>query len=154
MVFKFIQREKILVAGLSTEITKSQNENYLIIRKQWLKFNSYLRTNNIKLKKDWEKYGITYRSDKKFRYMTAIPFVNKSTGFENIEIPKGQFLCFQHKGSMNEIKNSVYKIYKQIIPENKLKIENNRNIMHYEFYDHRFNWNNKNSIIDIFLPVM
>ncbi len=154
MNYSYVQKDEITVSGLSVELSRSQKRNYIIIRNQWQKLNSLLKIQKLQQDKNWLKYGITYKLNDGYSYIAAIPYIGETIGFDKINIPKGKFMCFNHKGSMHEIKNTVYKIYKQIIPENKIQLNDNRIIMHYELYDHRFNWNNKNSVIDILLPVL
>ena len=56
---------------------------------------------------------------------------------------------------MTELKESYNKIYKEKIYKIDRNIDsiNRYNIIHYELYDKRFNWNNENSIITILIPI-
>ncbi|MCJ8311454.1 MAG: GyrI-like domain-containing protein [Pseudomonadales bacterium] len=85
--------------------------------------------------------------------MAAISSDIKIDGFENESIHSGNYVCFQHKGSMALIKSTIYQIYKQFIPLSDFVINTNRTLIHYERYDYRFNWNKTNSVIDIFVPI-
>ena len=66
-----------------------------------------------------------------------------------------KYEVFTHKGKMENIKETIYHIYKVIIPKTNLKIEDPKKIgfLHFEKYDYRFNWNKPTSEIDIYLPV-
>jgi predicted transcriptional regulator YdeE len=70
-------------------------------------------------------------------------------------IKQGRYAKFVHVGSMNEIKATIYNIYKNIIPATDLKIETNEEagLLNFEKYDYRFKWNNKKSLLEIYLPV-
>jgi predicted transcriptional regulator YdeE len=153
MDFELIKKEKITLAGIPIELTISQTENYRLIRKHWINFNSKLRSSKYISKSDWTKYGVTCKSGDKFFYMPAIPYTGTFMDFKNIDIPEGLFARFQHTGSMEKIKSTVYDIYKRVIPEKLFQVDNERYILHYELYDYRFQWNKENSIIDIYLPI-
>ncbi len=147
--------KNINLQGISTGLTTSQKENYEIIRKNWISFNSKLKNFDIKLGKNWEKYGITYKINDKYYYMSAIPnnSENRNNDFEQFEIQKGLFAHFYHYGSMDSIKDTYLEIYKIIIPENNIKLNRTNNLLHFEYYNNQFNWNSGASIINIFVPV-
>lgn len=154
MNFELQKKERINLVGLSTELTTSQIQNYDIIRNHWIKFNSLLKSDKQRVKGNWVKYGVTYKNKDKYLYMAAIPVDEVDSGFEAIEISEGLFARFEHTGNMAKIKTTIYDIYKRIIPEKQLQINDKRHILHYELYDFRFRWNKSNSIIDIYLPVI
>ena len=62
---------------------------------------------------------------------------------------------FSNKGKMEDIKNTIFEIYKVILPKSNLKIEDQTKagFIHFEKYDYRFKWNKSDSIIDIYLPI-
>jgi len=94
-------KQNIPICGLVTELTNSQSCNFEIIRKHWIFFNKELK--KLKLNQDnynWIKYGITYKTEEKYFYLAAIPkniflFPNH---FKSLEIPKGEYEIFTHKG--------------------------------------------------------
>ena len=148
----------IEVCGIVTELSKSQSENYLIIQKHWKKFNAELKQAELN-KKDgnWTKYGITFKSNENYFYLTAIPTNGNfiPDHFTKLIIPKGEYEIFTHNGKMENIKNTIYEIYKIVLPKLKLNIEEHTKtgFLHFEKYDYRFQWNKSNSIIDIYLPL-
>lgn len=75
--------------------------------------------------------------------------------FVNKEIPKGEYKIFTHTGKMENIKQTINHIYKNILPNSNLKIEQHSNtgFIHFEKYDYRFRWDKPNSEIDIYLPI-
>ncbi|MBN2041801.1 MAG: effector binding domain-containing protein [Spirochaetes bacterium] len=141
------------ITGIATPLTRSQKENYQIIRKHWKNFNRQLGINQVNTGANWKKYGVTYRRDNTYFYFTGLPLAKEINGFEKLSIETGYYIKFRHSGSMPEIKNTVYQIYKKIIPENGIDLDDQRRIIHYEYYDCRFKWNDKDSIIDIFVPI-
>lgn len=150
--------KNISTYGLLTELTNSQNVNFDIIKNHWKKFNAELKKYNLTPKGgDWEKYGITFKKDETYFYMTTIPQdkIIFPEHFVNIEIPKGEYEVFTHKGKMENIKLTINNIYKNIIPNSNLTIEHysKTGFIHFEKYDCRFRWDKPNSEIDIYLPI-
>lgn len=153
-----IIEQNIKVCGLVTELTKSQSENFGIIQNHWSECNAELKRKKLNRNVgNWTKYGITLKTDKKYFYLTAIPVSDLiiPDNFKQLEIPKGEYEIFSHKGKMEDIKNTLFEIYKVILPKSNLKIEAQAKtgFIHFEKYDYRFKWNNPNSIIDIYLPI-
>ena len=148
----------ILTCGLVVELTNSQTDNFEIIQNHWKVFNRELEKHKLKQSGgNWVKFGITFKTDEKYFYLTAIPSNNFSfpDNFISIEIPKGDYEIFTHKGKMENIKDTIYEIYKVILPKSNLTIEKNTKtgFIHFEKYDYRFQWNKSTSIIDIYLPL-
>lgn len=153
-----IIEQNVKVCGLATQLTKSQTENFKIIQNHWSEFNAELKRKKLNQNgSNWTKYGITFKADKKYFYLTAIPVTNFiiPDNFTHLEIPKGEYEIFTHKGKMENIKNTIFEIYKVILPKSNLKIEDQTKtgFIHFEKYDYRFKWNKPNSIIDIYLPI-
>ena len=150
--------KNILTCGLLTELTHSQAGNFEIIKKHWKMFNAELQKYNlIQNGGNWEKYGITFKTNETYFYLTTIPqnglvfpsyFISK-------EIPKGEYEIFTHTGKMENIKQTIHNIYKNILPNSNLKIEHysKTGFIHFEKYDYRFRWDKPTSIIDIYLPL-
>ncbi len=148
--------DSIKVCGLVVELTNSQTENNQIIQKHWVKFNNVLKMNNLTQSFNWVKYGITFKVEEKYFYMSAIPFVENADMLIPFEIPKSDYYKFTHQGNLALLKQTFWSIYKEKIPALKLIQNSNfRNgFIHFEKYDYRFKWNDSNSIIDIYLPVL
>lgn len=153
MNYKIVTKESFKVCGLQTRLTTSQSENYKIITKHWKYFNNHLKLKKIKFESDWLKYGITKKENDEIIYLAAIPKKIDVEGFTEEELIGGNYVCFEHKGNMNLIKSTIHEIYKHTIPELDIKIDNSREIIHYEQYDHRFLWNKPSSIIEINVPI-
>jgi predicted transcriptional regulator YdeE len=150
--------QNIDLYGLETELTNSQTVNFEIIQKHWKTFNEELKKVELNKKNgNWTKYGITIKRDEKHFYLTAIPKNNNlfPDHFTSLTIPKGEFKMFTHNGKMANIKNTIYEIYKIILPKSKLIIEDHTKtgFLHFEKYDYRFQWDKPESIIDIYLPI-
>lgn len=150
--------QNIQTCGLVTELTKSQTDNFEIIQKHWTDFNEELKKSRLNQNGgNWTKYGITYKSSEKYYYLTAIPIINNlfPDHFTCFEIPKGEYQIFTHKGKMENIKKTIFEIYKVILPQSNMKIEDHAKtgFLHFEKYDYRFQWNKPASIIDIYFPI-
>jgi predicted transcriptional regulator YdeE len=151
---KYITGKKLY--GLSVIISKSQSENYSIISNFWKEFNIKIKVSNLPIKNggNWEKYGVTYKIGDVYKYFCGIPveynYDNKL--YEVFEIVDGEYAVFQHKGAMYNLKNTINKIYKEIIPNDKLALNQNK-YFHYELYNYQFKFNKNESIIEIYLPI-
>lgn len=72
-----IIEQNIQTCGLVTELTKSQTDNFEIVQKHWTTFNKELEKWELNQSGgNWTKYGITYKIDEKYFYLTAIPTGN------------------------------------------------------------------------------
>jgi len=66
--------KKISTFGLLTELTNSQTDNFEIIKNHWKTFNAELKKYNlIQNGGNWEKYGITIKTNEAYFYLTTIP---------------------------------------------------------------------------------
>ncbi|NJO90311.1 MAG: GyrI-like domain-containing protein [Chloroflexia bacterium] len=153
-MFREIQlQEAIVVKGVSIKLSNSQNKNYLHIRELWQSFNAQLANNEIKLERNWRKFGVVFRAENAYFYLAGINCLENFYGFESINLLGGAYASFRHHGAMSKLKDFYYHLYKKIIPDMNLNINKNREILHYELYTNQFNWNNANSVIDIFVPL-
>jgi len=144
---------KISVCYFETQLTTSHQKNSSIISDHWKKFNSLLRLNEIKFDSEWQKFGITIKINNQYYYQCAFPSKNHIPQFKHSNIPAENFAKFNHAGPLYSLSKTINQIYKQIIPRSPLDIDLNRSLIHYERYDSKFNWNNQNSIIEIFVPL-
>jgi predicted transcriptional regulator YdeE len=153
-LIKNVENKKL--CGLSINITKSQDKNYEIINNLWKEFNKKLKISNLprKLGGNWVKYGMAYKSGDIYKYFCGIPVEDNyiNSFFEEKNIINGNYVVFQHKGAMNQLKETINEIYKQIIP-NEILTLNQTEYFHFEFYNHKFKWNNYESIIEIYVPI-
>ena len=154
--FTIVPVENKKIYGLSVSLTKSQDRNYMIISNLWKEFNTKLRFSDLPKQTggNWEKYGITYKTGDIYKYFCGIPVEEEysSNSFEEYKISEGNYILFQHKGAMHNLKNTLFTIYKKIIPENNL-ILNQSEYFHFELYNYKFKWNNNESIIGIYIPL-
>ena len=154
--YAIVPVENKKIYGLSVSLTKSQDRNYEIINNFWKEFNTKLRLSDLpkQVGGNWEKYGITYKTGDIYKYFCGIPveneYVNKN--FEEYKIFEGNYIVFQHEGSMYNLKHTIFTVYKNIIPSNGI-ILNQSECFHFELYNHKFKWNDMESIIEIYIPI-
>ena len=150
--------QNMQTCGLFTELTNSQTDNFVIIKNHWKKFNAELQKHNlVQNGRNWEKYGITFKTNETYFYLTTI-LKNKMIfpdHFVNKEIPKGEYGIFTHTGKMENIKQTIHNIYKNILPKSNLTIEHysKTGFIHFEKYDYRLRWDKPTSVIDIYLLI-
>jgi len=154
MEYVVLTIHQISVCYYQTELTRSHNQNFLIIRQHWNEFNNRLRTNKVKLGLNWEKYAITKKRNDRYFYQCAFPSTTEIPQFKFTIIPGGHYVKFDHKGSMKMIKSTINEIYNNVIPRSHTEIDINRSLIHFERYDSRFNWNGKDSVIELYVPIM
>lgn len=151
--YKKTKIKEITVSGLPVELSNSQLKNYDIIRKQWKEFNKIINTIRWDHSTYIEKFGITKRINNKLLYIPSM-VLNEFNILDKFIIPESTYLNVTHKGSMISLKETIYKIYKDIIPNSDFVIDKDREFIHFEKYDHNFKWNKENSIINILIPIM
>ena len=136
-----------------TEITTFHQKNSSIISDHWKKFNVLFRVNKIKFDSEWEKFGITIKTNNQYFYQCAFQSESCISRFKQTSIPDGNFAKFNHTGPLYLLSKTINQIYKKIIPVSLLDIDLGRSLIHYERYDSKFNWNNQNSVIEIYVPL-
>jgi predicted transcriptional regulator YdeE len=151
-------KQDIQTCGLEVELVTSQTENFKIIQNHWKVFNNVLKQLMLNQHgSNWTKYGITYKSADKYLYLTAIPVehIIVPEHFILKNIPKGVYEVFTHRGKMADIKKTLFRIYREILPASALKVEDHKKagFLHFEKYDSRFQWNKPGSVIDVYIPL-
>lgn len=145
--------EEFFVIGQEIELTNFQKKNIKISTDFWRVFNTNLKKAYLSQFGNWIKYAFMERRNGKIFYYCAIP--EKSVipeGFIRKKIKAGRYLVIEHIGPMNSIYDTYTKIYKEVLP-NKKYIPLQREFMHFERYDYRFQWNSEKSVIEIWLPI-
>jgi predicted transcriptional regulator YdeE len=153
MNYESITIRDVPVYGLSVELTSSQSENAKIIAQHWKLFNLQLRVQKVWLGKDWAKFGLTKKLNNQYFYTTAVESEKVIEGFEHEVINAGEYLRFHHVGSMARMKNTISDIYRNVLPAQNIQLDTQRNLIHVERYDARFNWNNPSSLVEIYIPL-
>ena len=154
MKHEILTRSQVSVCYFQTELTRSHNQNFSIIRRHWKEFNTLLHINKVKLGPSWEKYAITKKHNGHYYYQCAFPTKTHIRQFEFAIIPGGNYLKFNHIGSMNTIQRTINEIYKNVIPNSDFNIDINRSMIHFERYDSGFNWNRQDSLVELYVPLM
>lgn len=153
MKYKICELEALSVIGKEIMLTKSQKENMNISKQFWITFNKSLKDSSIFQSKNWVKFAFMERRDGNLFYYCAVlkkEVVKEGFILKNIE--PYTYLVVEHAGGMDKIYDTHTKLYKDIVANTKY-IPLPENFLHFERYDHRFHWNNKHSIIEIWLPI-
>ncbi len=153
MRYEVLTLSQFSVCFYQTELTRSHHQNFSIIRENWIEFNDLLRSNKINLGENWEKFAITKKENNHYYYQCAFPSDSQINQFEFTLIPAGNYLKFTHQGSMRMISKTINVIYRNVIPDSHFEIDPKRSLIHFERYDSRFNWNHKDSVIELFIPI-
>ena len=127
--------------------------NSIIITNHWKKFNTLLRVNEVNLGTDWSKYGMTFKSNGKYLYRCAFSIEGYFPQFDCLVLPETEYAIFTHTGSIRNISNTINQIYNDAIPNMNILINTNRELLHFEKYDSRFNWNTEDSKVELYLPL-
>jgi len=153
MDYKIKEIDRFTVIGMEIPITKHQDRNIEICRSFWYKFNAELKKTHISPRGNWLKYAFTYKKDDEYWYFCAIPkkYVIPDRFIEKA-IERQKYLVFEHCGDINGIKDTINKIYKEFLHVNNFQV-NAKDFIHFEKYDKLFHWNNKNSVIEIWIPL-
>ncbi len=153
MNYKLISIPQKVLCGLPVKLSGSQTLNFQIISKHWKAFNYSIREKGRTQSKNWEKYAITFKTNKQYFYMPAIS-VFDDPDFMKQNIVAGEYLRFEHRGSMYRLKDTYSEIYRKVIPTSGYLLDLQRQFLHFEKYDRRFNWNNPDSLIEIYIPIV
>ena len=158
--FQFVEIGLIPVVGISTTLTRSQQENFVIISSLWTRFNAEIHKigNRPPLSRDWEKYGITYSQNHEYCYLAAIQYLESMRVPSHMvrkNITPGRYAGITHTGKLSYLKSTIYAIYKKMLPERNLTPESQEKagLIHFEKYDNRFHWNRFDSLIEIYVPI-
>ena len=148
--------EKIELIGIKTELTKSQSINFQIIQNHWKKFNQLMHPIKKQNSQNWLKYGLTFKENGKYFYLTAIPYQSDyriSDNFIRLTIPASNFATFEHHGKLSLLPDTIKHIFKNILPNNNFN-PNIEGLIYFEKYDNRFHWNKNNSVIELYISLI
>ena len=126
--FQFVEIDLIPTVGISATLTRSLDENFVIISSLWKHFNAEIHKtgNRSSSGRDWEKFGITYAHNHKYCYLAAIPYMDNMRVTSRMirkNIARGRYACIAHSGKMCNLKSTVSMIYKKMLPERNLTPE-------------------------------
>jgi len=153
MDYKIREVENFTVIGMEMQITRYQNKNIEICKSFWYKFNAELKKKRISPRGNWLKYAFTLKKNDAYWYFCAIPKEQITPdNFIEKTIERQKYLVFEHCGSMDSIKDTINAIYKEFLLFSSFQV-NAKDFVHFEKYDKRFHWKNKDSIIEIWLPL-
>lgn len=153
MKYRVEEVKAFSVIGQETLLAATQRRNIEISSVFWKQFNQNLKKAYLSQFGNWTKYAFTERRNSSLFYTCAIPRkAITPNGFIVKEIPSSKYLVFEHIGVMDRIYDTYGIIYKEILPQSGYSFKQEL-FLHFEKYDHRFNWNSTSSVIEIWIPV-
>lgn len=130
-----------------------------IITPLWQNFNA--RRSEIKNLAGNRSFGVTFpfwqgktKKEHEMVYVACVEVENKDSVPQDmlaIDVPKGKYAVFTHKGKVDKIYEMFKNIYSIWMPQAGLAM---RDAPHLEIYDERFIWDSENSEFDICVPVV
>ncbi len=155
MEYCIIKVRRIPVCFYPVELSRAgSGRDFSIISAHWQEFNHLLRVNKICLGAGWAKYGITMNTGDKTLYQCAFPSRSPIEPFEYSAIPAGDYVKIDHRGSMGRISETIDEIYRKLIPNAGIETDLGRSLVHFERYDSRFHWNRRDSLVELYVPVL
>ena len=141
------------VIGLEQTLTEKKSQNLERCLSFWPYFNQQLKRNRLGQKGIWTKYAFMTRREGQFYYFCGIPQPETvPVNFLSKEIPTCTYLVVEHQGAMKHIYATYETLYRELIPKLGLSLEQ-VDFLHFEKYDEKFKWNQKNSVIEIWVPL-
>ena len=139
--------------GQRIELTDDYQRNLSVVQEFWKTFNRNIRYANIYIPKQWIKYGLTLREENKLYYFCALPaYGYLPDGFEEITIKESDYLCVEHLGSLHTLFDSYKLLHDDAVLQSSYQLRDD-NLVYFERYTSRFQWNAKGSVIEIWVPV-
>ncbi|MFN4152786.1 MAG: GyrI-like domain-containing protein [Candidatus Sericytochromatia bacterium] len=148
---KFIKKDKTILVGLLNIADKNSNFGEF-----WDKFFSEL--NNISNRSDYkvcyglEAYPPEFQETDLFYYMPCVEIKNIDIVPNNMFIkvlPESEYAVFKVKGLQN-ISKTFHYVFHHWLPNSGYKMSG---AYDFEYYDERFDSNNENSEIDLYIPI-
>lgn len=153
MEYRIIKEQSFTVIMQEIQLSEHKRQNMKLTTNFWQHFNKLLKLSHLSQSGSWLKYAFMHRRNGKLTYGCSISYHGRiPNGFVYKEIPAHKYLVVEHIGSMKNIYETYDRIYKEILPNSKFKLEQH-DFLHFEKYDHRFHWNRVDSIIEIWLPI-
>lgn len=154
--------DAMIAVGLQTHFITAASPNFnglQVIPPLWQEFNR--RYHEINHLVGEEKMGVTFpkwegqdKSDLENMLYIACAAVTAAhdvpKGMVRVDIPKGRYAIFTHKGKVDGIAHTMQYIYGSWLPKSDHQL---RDAPHLERYDHRFIYNDEKSECDIAVPI-
>lgn len=146
---RFSERDAFRVVGLSTRCTFETN---FAIPNLWMDFIP--RQHEVPQSLGRTTYGVCcdVEADGHFRYVAGLESTARQIpeGMDFVDLPATRYAVFQHVGDLAELRRTVYTIWNKSLPDAGLEPTGRPD---FEVYDHRFNPEKPDSIVEIWIPV-
>jgi len=152
MKFEEIKRPgmKFVGVGVDTSVQKAAIDCHAV----WMEFTK--RYKEIKhYTGGMKNYGVCFEKSKKdcaFRYAACAQvkeFEDIPKGMEEHDVPPSEYLMFIHKGKMEKLGETYWKIMEEM---KKLDVKQGKHWI--EFYDHRWRGDKDESLMEIWVPII
>lgn len=145
--------DDIFLIGIRTTLSGSLKQNNDIAIKFWRTFNQELKKKHLRQGVHFEKYALTLREGNTLSYACGVPSNQcYPEDFEILRIPKGEYLCFQHQGSLTQLHETIRRIFDQELKTSGLERATG-SLVYFEKYDERFAFDDPQSIVEIYVPL-
>lgn len=154
MEYEIVDVDEFAVMGKEYRLYNTLEKNMRLAQKHWMNFNNTLRRNKVYLGQNWLKYAFVIEKNNALYYFISVPEKDSiPEGLSLKTIPKSKYLVVNHTGNMNKLKNTVDSVYNDLISKNDFSL-NSEVFSYFERYDNRFHWNRKDSVIEIYFPIL
>lgn len=154
MEYSIVELDEFLLMGKEYRLYNSLEKNLRLAQKHWMNFNNTLRRNKVQLGRNWLKYAFVIEKNNALFYYIAVPKKDSiPDDFTQKTIPESRYLVVKHTGNMNKLKNTVDCVYNDLISDNDFNL-NSEVFSYFERYDYRFHWNRKDSVIELYFPIL
>lgn len=150
---KIIEKDKFMVIGLKYYGSNQNNE----IPKLWGKFNSRIKEIENVVNRNVGmgvcEFVENFTDESKFTYFACQEvnsFKNIPKGMEGLTVEKNKYVVFTHKGPVERLGDTYEYIYGTWLPKSGYEPAKSHD---FEYYDERFNPDDEESELDIYIPI-
>jgi AraC family transcriptional regulator len=151
---KIVHREAFTVVGMKCRSKPGEDP----IPRLWDEFNPRCADiPNALLERGC--YGIEFYegdddpSGEYFSYLASIEVSGVEElpgGMRSMRIPEADYAVFEHRGPLNTLMQTFQSIFRDWMPGSGYRMPGN---LDFEYYDHRFKYNEPDSVMEIWIPV-
>lgn len=148
-----VEKDSFLIAGLEYE---GQNNNYEVPKlwnELYKNIDDIAHLTNKEVCYGLERYNETSGENWSFKYLAGVEvsqYDNIQANMKFIKIEKSKYVVFPIKAIIENVPQTISKIYSVYLPQTGLKIKGNYD---FEYYDHSFRPNINDSFIYFYIPI-
>ncbi len=143
-------RQQFQITGISRQYTFETNFG---IPEQWGEFAEHYHA--IEAVNGDASYGVCHDSDKqgRFWYLTGLETGTETAvpaSMKRVTLPEGRYAVFEHNGHISDYRKTIYTIWNKMLTDEGLE---HRVAPDFEVYDHRFDPDTGQGLVEIWIPV-